>query len=444
MEAQKIRILIMNLQNRTEVAELIVNGENSYVEFERDDLQQERLCMVFAALVNMRGGYILLGVEDDGSVSGLNREPKKVEEWVMEVTQTGVKPAISPEWHSLEWEPGKFIGIISLPSNAPNKPYKAKCDSAWTTQVRVGTTSCQATHEEEARLFRQGGRFQYDHMPAPNAGINDLDMKRIINYFRYVRQQENLADDEFDHWESLLRNSELMCEHKGIVIPSVAGILLFGKNPNRFLPQAGITAVAYIGTEKDYDARAREYIQGPLISLFHPPELQSMNNYPVMQRNFSDPISIIETGVIEQAVDSVRRAISAQAYIDSGARRQEKWDYPFQAVREAIINAVTHRDYAFEGTDIELSIYSDRIEIISPGRLPDAVTVEKMRSSYRSTRNEIIKEVLRDYRYIEAIGLGVPRKIIKEMWDHNGTEVDLIDEDDRFTVRLWRLRNGAK
>lgn len=434
----------MNLPNRTEIAELIGNGKNSYVDFMRDDLQQERLCMELAALMNMKGGYILLGVEDDGSVSGLTRDPKKAEEWVMEAAQTGLRPEFFPEWHSLEWEPGKFIGIISLPSNAPNTPYKAKCDSVWTTQVRVGTKTCQATHEEEFRLYIRGGRIQYDHMPAPNAGMNDLDMKRIFNYFRYIRQLEYLEDDDFKQWENLLRNSELMCEHDGDVVPSAAGILLFGKNPKRFFPQVGITAVAYVGTEKDYDARARDYIQGPLTSLFLPPEQQSMRNYPVMQRNFSDPVSIVETGVIEQAVDFVRRAINVQAYIDSGARRQEIWDYPFQAVREAIVNAVTHRDYAFEGTDIELSVYSDRIEIISPGSLPNAVTVEKMRSGYRSTRNVIIKEVLRDYRYIEATGMGVPRKIIREMQQHNGTDVDLIDEDDRFTVRLWRLPKGAK
>ena len=434
----------MNLPNRAQVAEWISNGENSYVEFKRDDVQPEKLCKEFAALMNMRGGYILLGVEDDGTVSGLTRDPKKTEEWVMEVVRNCVRPAIIPEWYSLEWKTGKFIGIISLPSDAPYKPYQAKRGSSWMTQVRVGTTTREASHEENTRLSRQGGQFQYDHMPAPNAGINDLDMKRIINYFRYVRQQENLADDEFEHWEYLLRNSELMCELNGNIVPSAAGILLFGKNPKRFFPQVGITAVAYVGTEKDYDARAREYIQGPLISLFLPPEQQSMNNYPVIQRNFSDPISIVETGVIEQAVDFVRRAINIKAYIDSGARRQEIWDYPYQAVREAIINAVTHRDYAFEGTDIELSIYSDRIEIISPGHLPNAVTVEKMRSGYRSARNKIIKEVLRDYRYIEAKGLGVPRNIIKEMREHNGTEVDLIDEEDRFTVRLWRLPNGAK
>ena len=79
-------------------------------------------------------------------------------------------------------------------------------------------------------------------------------------------------------------------------------------------------------------------------------------------------------------------------------------------------------------------------ETVSPGRLPNTVTVAKMRAGCRATRNELVKEVLRDYRYVEATGLGVPRKIVRGMHEHNGTEPDLIEEDDRFTVRLWKQR----
>ena len=126
------------------------------------------------------------------------------------------------------------------------------------------------------------------------------------------------------------------------------------------------------------------------------------------------------------------------AWIESGGRRLERSDYPLEAVREALVNAVAHRDYTITVTDIELSIYTDRIETISPGRLPNTVTVDKMRAGYRASRNELIKEMLRDYRYIEATGLGVPRRIIGGMRAHNGTEPDLIEEDDRFLVRLWK------
>lgn len=109
-----------------------------------------------------------------------------------------------------------------------------------------------------------------------------------------------------------------------------------------------------------------------------------------------------------------------------------------EPLREAIVNAVAHRNYTIAVTDIEVAVFDDWIEIISPGRLPNTVTVEKMRNGYRATRNELIKEVLRDYRYVDARGLGVPRKIIRLMRELNGTEPVLIEEDDRFIVRLFQ------
>ena len=127
-----------------------------------------------------------------------------------------------------------------------------------------------------------------------------------------------------------------------------------------------------------------------------------------------------------------------KAWLEDGVRRRERWDYPFESIREAVVNAIAHRDYTITVTDIELSIYEDRLEIVSPGRLPNTVTVDKMRTGYRATRNELIKEILRDYAYIEATGLGVPRKIIHGMREHNGTEPDLVEEEDRFIVRLWK------
>ena len=102
------------------------------------------------------------------------------------------------------------------------------------------------------------------------------------------------------------------------------------------------------------------------------------------------------------------------------------------------MNAIAHRDYTIGVMEIELSIYSKRLEIIFPCRLPNTVTVDKMRAGYRASRNELIKEVLRDYRYIEMTGLGVPRKIVAGMRAHNGTEPGLVEEDSRFIVRLWK------
>jgi ATP-dependent DNA helicase RecG len=406
--------------NRTELAEVIHNGENSGVEFKRDDIVPERLAKEMSALLNLEGGYILLGVEKDRAVSGLARPPEKAEEWVMEVARTHLRPAAIPYWETIEWETGKIVGIVSLPADGPDKPYKAKRGSAWMTQIRVGTTTRDATDEEEIRLYQQSGRLQYDRKPVPGAVLADLDRRRLVNYFRSIRQQECPDDADEDGWQRLLINTELMEEDRARRIPSAGGLLLFGMRPKRYLPQSGITAVAYPGTEKDYEAKERAVIHGPAVALF------------------SEAGDIVETGVIEQALDFARRNTTMAAWIDDGGRRQERWDYPSEAIREAVVNAIAHRDYTITVTDIELSIYADRLEVISPGRLPNTVTVDKMRAGYRASRNELIKEVLRDYRYIEATGLGVPRKIVQGMRAHNGTEPDLIEDEDRFIVRLWK------
>ena len=101
-------------------------------------------------------------------------------------------------------------------------------------------------------------------------------------------------------------------------------------------------------------------------------------------------------------------------------------------------NALIHRDYSIAGTDVMLVIYSNRLEIVSPGRLPNTVTPEGMKLGARYARNQLLVNVMRDYGYVDARGMGVRNKIIPGMKAHNGTEPDLIEEEYRFTVRLWK------
>jgi len=405
---------------KTELLELLKNGENSGVEFKRDDVRPETLAKEMAGLLNLEGGHILLGLEDDGTISGLTRDPKEAEEWVMEAARTHVQPAVIPYWEKFQWDDSKIIGVVSLPADSSDKPYKAKRGSAWVTQIRAGSTTRDATREEEARLYQQSGLMRYDLKPVPGSSFADLDRRRLTNYFRDIRAQDCPSDDDEEGWRRLLINTDLMVEDRGRAIPTAGALVLFGLKPNRYLPQAGITAVAYPGGEKDYTAKERAVLRGAVVALL------------------SKSGDVIETGVIEQALDFARRNTHVEAWIEEGGRHSERWDYPLDAIRETVVNAVAHRDYTITVTDIELSIYSDRLEVISPGRLPNTVTVEKMRAGYRASRNELMKEILRDYRYVEATGLGVPRKIVQGMWHHNGTDPDLIEEEDRFTVRLWK------
>jgi ATP-dependent DNA helicase RecG len=253
--------------------------------------------------------------------------------------------------------------------------------------------------------------------PVSGATLADLDRRRLKNYFAHVRRQSVPADDDEAGWATLLFNTEIMVED-GI---TVSGILLFGRNPNRFLPQAGVDAAAFPGLHKDYGAHERISLRGPMSPLLN------------------DVGEIVEAGLVEQALAFVTRNIAVIGRLeDGGARREEAHAYPLEAVREAIVNALVHRDYLLSSTDIELSIYEDRLEVVSPGRLPNGITTVRMLTGCRASRNQLIKDVMRDYRYMEHSGMGVPRKIVKCMREHNNTDPVLIEEGERFTMRLLR------
>ncbi len=403
----------------TELHEILRHGENSGVEFKRDDVHPDSLAKEIAALANLEGGRILLGVEDDGRVSGLTRTAKEAEAWVMNVCRDHLQSPLIPYWETLEPEGSPQIGVISIPADCPDKPYKAKRGSAWVSFMRVGSTSREATRDEEARLYQSSGLVRYDLRPVPGTTLQHLDRERLENYFHTILQQDCPPFEDDDAWTRLLLNVDVLVVDRGRAIPTVGGLLLFGANPTRHLPQSGITATAYPSQDKDYTTVDEDLIRGPLVSM-------------ISRRGRTT-----EPGVIDRAVEFVARNMGTRAWLVKGQRRRKK-DYPIEAVREAIVNAVAHRDYTLAVTDIELSLYDDRLEVISPGRLPNSVTVEKMKQGYRAARNELLKEILRDYGYVEHRGMGVRNRIIAGMREHNGTEPDLIEEESRFIVRLWK------
>jgi len=402
------------MATRTELLEFIANGENSGVEFKRDDLRTQDLAKELVAFSNLEGGMVLLGVEDDGTVSGLTRPD--LEEWVMNVCRDKIRPAIVPFFEVVRSiEEGKDVAIVRV-----TRGYDVH--ALWHNNsnrylVRVGTQSREASQEELARLFQQRGAIRAELRPVSGASLEHLDRRRLKNYFGDIRQQDVPADEDEGAWQSLLVNTEIMTE-EGV---TVGGMLLFGKTPNRFLPHAGIDAVAYPGTEQDYDAQERTALRGPMT--------------PLLNENGE----VVENGLVEQALDFVHRNTRLAVELEGG-RRMERPVYPPEALREAIVNALIHRDYLLTSTDIELAIYSDRLEIISPGRLPNGITPARMRAGTRAARNQILKDVMRDYRYLEHMGMGIPRKIVKGMMEHNGTEPGLIEQDERFVVRLYAGR----
>lgn len=400
------------MTSKTELLEIIRNGENSGVEFKRDVVANHDLAKELVAFSNFRGGIVLLGLEDDGSVSGITRPD--LEEWVMTTCRDKIRPGIIPFFEVVrDIEGGRDVALVRVTSGID-------VHSLWHNNrnfyyVRVGTQSREPSPEELSRLFQQRGFYRAELRPVSGATLADLDRRRLRDYFGRVRQQEVPADSDDGAWKTLLINTELMTD-EGV---TVAGMLLFGINPKRFLPHAGIDAAAFPGAEKDYAARERAALRGPMTPLLG-----------------SDG-AIVENGLVEQAVEFVRRNTAVTASLENESRRVEKPTYPPEVIREAIVNALIHRDYLLSSTDVEMGIYSDRLEIISPGRLPNGITPDRMRAGCRAARNELLKEFMRDYRYLEHMGMGVPRKIILGMQKHNNTVPELIEDGERFILRLF-------
>jgi ATP-dependent DNA helicase RecG len=358
----------------TELLEIIRNGENSGVEFKRDDIQNHALATELVAFSNLEGGMVLLGVEKDGSISGITRDHQVLEEWVMTACRDKIRPGLIPFYEVIrEVEPRRDVAIVRVTRGLDVHTLWHHNRNAY--YIRVGTQSREPTPEELSRLFQQRGNFRVELRPVSGATMDDLDRRRLKNYFTRVRQQDVPADDDDLGWQTLLFNTEIMVD-EGI---TVSGILLFGRNPNRFLPQAGIDASAFPGKSKDYAAHERTALRGPITPLL------------------DDAGEIVEAGLVEQAIAFVQRNTSVVGKLEENGGRRE---------------------------------------IISPGRLPNGITPARMLTGCRASRNQLIKDVMRDYRYLEHSGMGVPRKIVKSMKAHNGTAPELIDESERFTIRL--------
>lgn len=455
---------------KTELLELINNGESSGVEFKRDTIDNRALAKELVALANLQGGRVLLGIEDDGSIVGITKSRKELEQFVMNTCRDKIRPEIIPYFELIrDFEAGKDVAVVQvyMGYNVHHEWHQ----NHRTYFIRVGTHCREASPEELERLFQQRGAFRLEIRPVSGSTIDDLDRRRLWDYFTRIRQQEvpqdklpedlyekaeqrarKIAIDEKEdedqwkdyfnsvydemvrewhnetekQWNNFLINTEFLIEGRDRNPATVAGLLLFSPNPNRYLSQAGIDAAAYSGKEKDYPAKERANFRGPMTPLF--------------TRDEKNEVVLVENGIVEQVVEFIRRNMGVSAELVDGTRREEKWDYPEEAVREAIVNALVHRDYLLSSTDIEISIYEDRLEIISPGKLPNGITPERMITGCRAARNQLLKDVMRDYGYLEHMGMGVPRKIVKGMLDHNGTMPQLIEDGERFIVRLLKRK----
>ena len=415
---------------KSELLELIANGENSGVEFKRDELRPEQLAKEVVALANFRGGRILLGVDDDGAITGIQRGD--LERWVMDtVFGRTVHPMILPFYEEIRVDEQHRVAVITI-SQGTTKPYVVRHSGREDIYIRVGSTSQLASREQQARLFATGGMLHAEMLPISGSGLRDLSQERLTDYLATIVGDKELPTTD-EAWGVRLCGLGFMVERQdGPPVCTIAGLVLFGHVPRRLLHQAGVRWMAFEGEDKSYKALDDRLIDGPLVAL--------------RKASAGGGSVIVENGLIESLVDAMRPFLSEDAAeVDASMRRERRWLYPVEALREAIVNALAHRDWT-RYEEIEIARYADHLEVLSPGALQNSMTVEKMVAGQRSPRNQLIVEVLRDYGYVDARGMGVRNKIIPLLLEHNGTAPEFIATEDhlRLVLRSGRVNAEAQ
>jgi ATP-dependent DNA helicase RecG len=361
--------------------------------------QAKLLAETMVAFANADGGTILLGVNEQGQVvdylTDEDVEGQLVQAMVM------CRPPVVTEWEQSELPEGVIVAL----KIARSPELHALADGR--VLIRAGTINKPPSGEVIRHLAATKSSGDFEREPVAGATLVDLD-RAVLDEYMKLRQERGrrpLRGTEHDHLVDIGTIAE-----DGT--PTVAGMLLFGKHPQAFLPQSGIIFVKFLGKE----ARGRDGLAG-------------------YGRRVEIEGSLAQ--MVERAWSLVMEETQVEAVV-TGLRRNEMPEYPRFAVREALVNAVCHRDYRLSGRRVEIRLYDDRLEVISPGGLPGYITLDNIVDEHFS-RNPRIVAGLFQWGYIEELGLGIDR-MIEEMLEHGHTAPDFEAKPYSFTVRLHNTR----
>lgn len=399
------------------IREIIEKGETGQVEFKSEKEKNIDFAKEIAAFANGSGGCLLVGVEDDGTVSGVNN-PLKFEEKIYNICSDSIRPVVTPElWKYKIEEKDVFCFYVSP---GFSKPYAILQRGRERYYNRRGTRIQEAGRDELLRLFQTSGQIHYEVTPIIKGRYADLDFTRIVDSFRH--NQINKID--ISGWNDVeikrfLKNKEVLVEYQGKLCPTVAGALLFGKKPSHLLGYSGITVTKFVDIERDYN-----YVDFRL-------------DKPIMNTYFSNSEKE-KSGLIDEALEKIKSIILEKSSAAlKGAVRVVDYPYPEESIREAIVNSIAHRDYTISGIDIRVDIYPDRLEIESPGKLPNTISLESIRLGAKYYRNQILVQYLKEAGFMDLHSLGIPVKILKLCTEYTGREPDLTESENSFKITFY-------
>ncbi len=379
--------------NPTELAERIATWEDLNTEFKQWPVHRDKLAAALVAFANADGGELIVGVDDRGQIVGVD-DTDAVTRAVDNTAFNNCIPPITVKQQVLPTAGGRSVVVVSVP-RGEMRPYCTQKGN--TIYLRTSSGRRPASREEILRLYQASESFYYDEKPLPRLSIADLDLDAVDLYLA-----DTLQEDLHDSREQLLVNWRLLARNGA---PTIAGVVLFGRHPQRHLPFAQINAARFPGTDSSYDPSDRKDLGGRLFDV----------------------------------IDQTERFVDLHLPLPHRIRDFEpepQPELPKAAIREAIVNAVAHRDYTINGP-VRLFVFDDRIEIHTPGKPPNTVDEAAMRAGVHVVRNPSIYARLADTGLTTRAGTGI-RRMIRLVGEATGREVEIAVSSFEVVVSLPR------
>ncbi len=347
----------------------LASPEGKTLEFKRDLSSPEGLVRTVVAFANTAGGTIIVGVEDGTRrVRGL-ADPVLVAEQAANLISTLVAPLVVPEIEVCPWRKTHLVTVVVHPAwTGPH--HFTRLGPKEGVFVRVGASNRIADDPLIAQIERLARNETFDEQPMPDCGADDIDLGAAAELFEPLRKLKR--QDLFP-----LR---MLIKHNGRTVPTIGGMLLFGKDRLHRFPDAYLKAGLFEGTDRH--------------RILDSVDIKSLL-----------PIAV------DEALAFVRKQIRQELVIgkSGSARHTAKWSIPEAAVREAIVNAVVHADYAQRGGPIRIAVFADRIEIDSPGLLVPGLTIDDLWRGVSKLRNRVVGRIFHELEFMEEWGSGIRR-----------------------------------
>ncbi len=383
----------MNGMGCEELLQILSKGEDYNNQFKLNFDSVDKLAVEIAAFLNSSGGRIIVGVTNNGEIEGLTQgQIDRLNQWISNISRNNIYPSVSLKTQTLNCNE-RIVLIINVPKG-DNKPYAVNKTDVW---IKSGSDKRRATIDDIRRLLQESGRM-YAEEEVVDLEVNTENLN--LEYFEKWYETYYKSKLDFEDMKKLFNNWKLAEKNSF----TLAGLLLFGKNPENIKPQFAVKAVYWQDSNLFKD---KEEIYGNLIEQF------------------------------KKSMDFVKRNL--RKVQNENVNEPGRLEIPEEAVREAIANAIVHRDYFIE-SPIYIEIYNDKLEIISPGTLPNTLTEESIKAGIHRERNPILLSFLekdKDFRY-SGMGKGIPR--IEELCGLANVKVEYINDkyNAKFIVRFYR------